>query len=145
MMLNRAALIAAIDNAIANHQADRERYERECAEFQEARLAEWLKDSAPKWSEFMDKARRTLREGKPITGDMLPRVGRFNEVAAYVDLPPSSHKVSPVAGIDKRKIEALRAALDATPDERVSHSALAAIGFRDLSWLFRQATAQAGS
>ncbi|WP_155289243.1 hypothetical protein [Rhodococcoides fascians] len=143
MMFKTAALIAAIDTTLEAHEVDKERFETELAALVAKSTEEWLTDYAEVWSKTLDKLRRSLRAGHPITEAMLPHSGRSG-LATYHKPNPRYADITPVMHVRVDQLTSLRAALVAIEDEAISSSALSTLGYKDLEWLFSATVAAGG-
>jgi hypothetical protein len=132
---NREALIEACDRALerdANSWLD-----RRAKNLQEhaSQVANWNHRYAAQWAEVGLAVRRAVREGRPITRDMLPYDQRRHDSVAvfYPTFDFSKGYEEP------RELAFLRRVLDVVTDEFVTTTGLAQLGvstrtMRDAAW-----------
>ena len=131
MQLNRVALIASIDRAItADEKANKDWWEAKANFIQEHRRA-WIENEGQQLLGWIPKLRLRVRSGKPVRAADLPTT---------LYSPPQSYQVRDAIGQEPVShlgyLRGLRAALAAIEDETLTHTAMASIGYRDLTKLF---------
>lgn len=132
MKLNRAALIAAVDDAMAAHKARHELKTQEWKTFLEQHKAEWIEQHNPEWAEAVKRINRRLRRGEVIErGDLPHNRARWDDQIVYS--PPTWHSRDsnfrdPGPYRDHRELKRLRTVLDLTDDETVTAASLGRFG-----------------
>lgn len=128
-------LIKACDLAL---QRDRQRWtERRAAELEShsAQVKNWLARHSAEWAEAGLAIRRALREGAPVTREMLPMDRRHSSnVAIFAPQFNFEREYEP-----PRELAFLRRVLDVVADDEVTTSGLEKIGvstktMRDAAW-----------
>lgn len=142
MRYNRLTLIEACDRAL---QADREHWEIAHVErFEEhiERKDAWLRQNGEAWAAAGLAVRRAVREGRPVTRDLIPWNDRFGQPVVF----------SPDANLNRKyqapkELTFLRHILDVVLDDEVSTSGLEKIGvntntMRAAAWHMATGTAK---
>lgn len=143
MQFNKSALLTAINHALSVYDSETERFERESAEWYVKDLEAWHAKCGQQWTDFFTTARRALRNGKPITESMLPRMldGYRGRAISTYERPsrPAEKDVRGVPYLDVVKLQSLKAALEAINDDTVTPNQLSQLGYKQLEWLFKSA------
>lgn len=145
MRISKQTLIEAIDAAIANEVRLIDEYESAHERMSEAHNKSWGRESLPRWLALRDHITKTVRAGQHITEDDVRRIMTDERYASLPYYKPFNLSSFTLEGksyskvVRRYELPALRKALEAIEEDHVTPSALASIGFKDLSWLFRKA------
>lgn len=148
--VSKSAILQAIENAIAQqerrdteYQAGLELYKREVRDT-------WFRESQPRWRSLRDYLSKALKNDAPIREEEVKVAmndrGRYGVTLPdfYNDKIPNGsfsaggktyHSDRLASGLTD--LYALRDFLNALENDRVTWSALKAIGFEKLEWVFR--------
>lgn len=146
MQIRRVAIIAAIDAALTKHDKDVNEYQRQVAKWKADRRAAWDRESTARWKALRDLITARLRAGKPITpSDLKGALGSESAVnRCFADREPSASEIV-VPRCPVEKLKSFRAALVAIADDAVTPSALKALGYKELEWVFTAAIKNGGA
>lgn len=127
-LLNRQALLDAVQSALdADLAAHRDRV-AEWSEFLADHRMAWLVEHGPAWLASLDRIKLAIQRGDPVTTDMLP--GGQGRVATWSE-PYSNHRrrtAPATVHTADRDLLALQATLNAIVDDQVSPTALRNLG-----------------
>lgn len=124
MRFNRAALIEAVDKALAE---DRDRWlnrRRKELDRLAAETQTWLMQYGEAWSRAGLEIRRAIREGRPVTNAMLPGLDGWSRRAVFEPTRYSTPQEYKAPG----ELAMLRRMLDAIVDDEVTTAGMEKLG-----------------
>lgn len=122
MKFNRQALISAVDAALEDYRREWEKRYAKDLETHAELLGAWMRKYGAAWSEAGLKIRKAIREGRPVTSDLLPE-GHYRDVATFSEHASLDRTYAP-----PQQLTMLRRLLETVVDEEVSSSGLEAVG-----------------
>lgn len=156
MKLNKAAMIKMIDDIEVAVTAEHNAYNAALEKHRAAELEKWKADDFPKWVALRDLLTTKVKGKKPVTAHELRELG-FHDRYSGVNVMPllySPHAMGTfrLDGKDWRapntmdsNLKELRSALSLIKEDEISYSALASLGFRNMTWFFKKAALAAQS
>lgn len=160
MKVTKAALLGAIDKAFADFERESAEYAKATEVWEYDQKQKWLVEKLPQWRELRDQLSTCIKRGWPVTVDMVNdclvknngyRSSYISEHTFALGTPPDvivfagGERVRKPASIPNRDLASLKAFLVASPETEFSMEALARLGFKAPSWVFRAAVVNQAS
>ena len=153
MKVSRQGLLDVIVQAEEKHAVQAERWQEAYKAWTARRRSRWLERKAPEWKALRDLITKSLKNGTPITSDMVNSVFTGTRYSAYwTDHTFSQSATTPNDGLRHpdgemvRRPESLnpdlaplKLFLEKYPEETLTLEGLARAGFKAPSWVFRAA------
>jgi hypothetical protein len=152
--INKSKLLSVVDQAQSNVDERMKQYEKARDQYYGQRSTEWEEEILPRWSEFATLIRDRVKRKKVITEkdahNIFPyhKDSHFLFLSRYHAVPFWQEYDSPsftIGGITYNKpkldprLDSLRSLLETIVEDEFSTSALADLGWRNLSWLYEAA------
>lgn len=154
MKVTKKALLDSIEKALESHERQKVKWAEAVEWHKKRQLEVWQRDKRPQWRQLRDVITKSLKDGKPITTDMVEsclvrsngyRSSYISDHTYQPDKDPSSPIVMGGERIYRPQLPelgdmlGLRAFLEQSPDEEFSLTSLQRLGFKAPSYVFRAA------
>lgn len=146
MEFRKQALIDAIDVGLKTYAEQKAARDKATKAWEETAKREWVAKHNADWNEAANKIKRAYRNGNPITGDMIPsRDGQRRYYLVWTGTPSAPKgTLPPVANIPVEELTSFRAALEAITEDVITDRQVQIMGYKNVAWVFRAATANGG-
>ena len=159
MKVTKKALLDSIEKALEADARKQARWAEAVEWWKKRQLEVWLRDKQPQWRQLRDTITKALKDGKPITTDMVEaalvrsngyRSSYISDHTYTPDKDPSSPIVMGGERIyradfpERADMLGLRAFLENSPDDEFSLTSLQRLGFKAPSYVFRAAANATG-
>lgn len=149
MEFRKQALIDAIDVGLKTYQEQSAARDAAVADWEATAMANWVTKHNPAWNDAANKIKRAVRAGKPITADMVPKRsdrGWADDYVLYTGAGSAPKGTIPgVTNIPVDELTSFRAALEAIVEDTITDRQVAIMGYKNVAWVFRAATANGGA
>jgi len=158
MRIRKDKMIKAIDGIIADHDKRKAAWEKGLVTWEKERRQRWLREEKPKFGRLSKLITDSLKGGGVLTHEQVKEifgVGRYDNIINLTpyqpDLMPNSpitlnsgQKLSKPTGVDIQQMQAMKKLLEAIEDDVVTDHALAKLGVKNVTPIFRAAVELGG-
>jgi hypothetical protein len=158
MRIRKDKMIAAIDQIVADADKRTAAYDKAAVTWEKERMKRWLQEEKPKWRELQKLISSKPSVNQVVTFDEVVAIfgrGRYDDSIKLTAYHPNLRPPNPLelndgrkfykpTGIDLQQMHAMKKLLEAIEDDVVTDHALAKLGVKNVTPIFRAAVELGG-